>query len=45
MHEDHEHEWGPVELSWITKNPHRKCQVDGCKFITLDLTDEEDEDS
>ncbi len=40
---DHEHVYGPVELSRFTGNPHRKCTVPGCKFITLDLTDEDDD--
>lgn len=38
---DHEHKWGPVEIAWITGNPHRKCQISGCHFITLDLHDDE----
>jgi Domain of unknown function (DUF3560)/Family of unknown function (DUF6381) len=33
------HEWGPVELAWMTGNPHRKCQRDGCRWVTLDLDD------
>lgn len=38
--EEHEHQWGPVERAHMTGNPHRKCQVPGCKQITLDLEDE-----
>lgn len=40
---DHDHVYGPVELSRYTGNPHRKCQVDGCSFISLDLEDGEGE--
>lgn len=39
---EHEHIWGPVEVSRFAGNPHRKCQVDGCRFVSLDLEDEED---
>lgn len=39
--DDHDHEWGPVETSRFTGNPHRRCQHPGCDEITLDLTDEE----
>ena len=42
MTEEHVHEWGEVEKAWLTGNPHRKCQVEGCKAITLDLSDEEE---
>lgn len=42
-HEDHE--WGPVERSRFSGNPHRKCLVPGCKEITLDLDDEGEEDA
>ena len=38
--EEHEHEWGPVETSRFTGNPHRKCLT--CGEITLDLDDEDD---
>lgn len=38
--EMHDHQWGPVELARFTGNPHRKCQVAGCKAITLDLSDD-----
>lgn len=41
---EHEHVWGPVEYARLTGNPHRKCQVDGCRFVSLDL-DAEDDDS
>lgn len=36
-----EHQWGPVEYSRMTGNPHRKCQVPGCKEVTLDLDGDE----
>jgi allantoicase len=43
--ETHEHVWGPVvDTAVFTGNPHRKCQVEDCRFITLDLTDEDDND-
>lgn len=42
MQYEHEHQWGEVENAFITGNPHRKCQVPGCKSITLDLIDDED---
>jgi hypothetical protein len=35
---NHEHEWGPVEISRLAGNPHRKCTQ--CRCITLDLEDE-----
>jgi hypothetical protein len=38
---EHEHEWGPVEHGWFTGEPHRKCQVEGCRMVSLDLDDEE----
>ena len=37
---EHEHEWGPVEHSLFTGNPHRKCQHPGCREITMDLEEE-----
>jgi len=40
---DHEHSWGPVTLARLTGNPHRRCEDPECDFITLDLTDDEDE--
>ncbi len=40
---DHEHIYGPVERAWITGNPHRKCLVDGCRFVSLDLSDDDDD--
>ena len=43
--EDHEHDWGPVERSRFAGTLHRKCQVAGCKHVTLDLTDEEGEEA
>jgi hypothetical protein len=39
----HDHEWGPIEHAHFTGNPHRKCQVIGCRSITLDLDDDEPE--
>lgn len=38
---DHDHQWGPVEHAFFTGNPHRKCKVDGCRFVSLDLHDDE----
>ena len=40
--EEHVHDWGEVEFALLTGNPHRKCQHEGCKAITLDLCDEEE---
>ena len=40
----HTHEWGEVEHSRFTFNPHRKCKVYGCNQITLDLDDPEEEE-
>jgi hypothetical protein len=37
---EHEHKWGPVERSRLAGTPHRGCVVPGCRFVTLDLTDE-----
>lgn len=37
---EHEHDWGPIEYSRFSGNPHRACQIEGCRFITLDLDDE-----
>lgn len=39
---EHEHEWGPVEISRFAGTPHRKCQVVGCKEISLDLDDNDE---
>lgn len=41
MTAEHEHQWGPVEHAHMTGNPHRKCQVEGCGFVSLDLHDDE----
>jgi hypothetical protein len=30
-----------VELARLTGNPHRKCKVPGCKFVSLDLDDDD----
>lgn len=40
---DHEHEWGPIERAHFTDEPHRKCQVEGCRMVSLDLDDEEEQ--
>lgn len=32
---EHIHRWGATEQHW--GEPHRRCQVDGCNHITLDL--------
>jgi len=34
------HKWGPFERARFTGNSHRKCQVAGCRAITLDGDDE-----
>lgn len=34
----HTHTWGPVEVSRLAANPHRRCE---CGMVTLDLGDEE----
>lgn len=38
--QDHEHVWGPVELSRFAGMAHRKCQ--DCRTVTLDLEDEDE---
>jgi hypothetical protein len=40
---EHEHIWGEVEESRMTGTPHRKCQVEGCKVVSLDLDDDMEE--
>jgi len=35
------HVWGPFENARFTGEPHRRCQVPGCRAITLDGDDEE----
>jgi hypothetical protein len=35
----HAHEWGGVEISRFSGNPHRKCKLYGCNIITLDVDD------
>jgi hypothetical protein len=42
--DDHEHVWGPVEEARFTGNPHRSCQVPGCREITLDLSDDDSDE-
>ncbi len=37
-----EHVWGDVEIARFTGNPYRRCKVDGCNFISLDLDEEEE---
>jgi hypothetical protein len=41
--EEHEHEWGEMELSRWGGEPHRKCQVPFCKFISIDFEEEDSE--
>jgi len=40
---DHEHDFGPMEIAPMTGNPHRKCQVEGCRVVSLDFDDDETE--
>jgi hypothetical protein len=40
--DDHEHKWGEIEYSRLAGTPHRKCQVTFCKYISLDLGEEEE---
>ena len=35
------HEWGEIEYAHFTGNPHRKCQIEGCRFVSLDLHEED----
>lgn len=37
----HAHAWGDVDIAPMTGNPHRKCTVEGCRFVSLDLSDDE----
>jgi hypothetical protein len=37
---EHDHEWGAVKHSALAGTAHRKCQVAGCSWITLDLSDD-----
>jgi hypothetical protein len=38
-------EFGSMEIARFTGNPHRKCQVDGCRIVSLDFDDDDfDED-
>lgn len=37
--DEHEHQWGPLEQSRFAGTIHRKCQVPGCKVISLDDDD------
>jgi hypothetical protein len=41
---EHEHVFGPFEVSQFGGDCCRRCQVDGCKFISLDPDEDEDED-
>lgn len=38
---EHDHVWGPIEHAHFTGNPHRKCQVSDCRWITLDPYDDD----
>ena len=40
----HEHEWGDVEYGVFTGNPYRNCTVYGCRHITLDIDDPDEEE-
>lgn len=40
----HEHQYSPeIEHAWMTGTPHRRCMVEGCRYISLDLSDDEDD--
>ena len=41
--EEHMHEWGPIEVSHFAGTVHRKCTIAGCKYISIDF-DEDDEE-
>jgi hypothetical protein len=42
--EAHEHRWSDtVEVSFITGTPHLRCLEYGCKVISLDLDDPEED--
>lgn len=41
---EHVHEWGPMELAWMTGNPHRKCLGEGCNVVSLNFDDDDDEE-
>lgn len=41
---EHAHQWGAVEVARFTGTPHRKCTTDGCRYVSLDLSDEDQED-
>lgn len=41
---EHEHIWGNLEVSRFAGTAHRKCQVEGCKFIKALEDDELEED-
>jgi len=36
----HTHQWGEVETSRFTGNVHRKCKVEGCNHVTLDIEED-----
>lgn len=40
---EHEHKWGPVEYARFTGNPHRRCTVEGCRFVSLDIDESDGE--
>ena len=41
--DDHEHTYGPFEWSHFGGSYHRKCTHTGCKMISLDGDDGDDE--
>lgn len=41
---EHEHIWSGVEYGRYTGTPHRRCLSYDCQMITLDLSDDEDEE-
>ena len=38
---EHDHAYGPVTAARLTGNPHRRCTVAGCRWVTLDLDDDD----
>ena len=40
---EHVHIWGQVEEARFSGNPHRKCIVENCRVISLDLEDEHED--
>jgi len=39
---DHQHRWGAVTVSRFTGTPSRPCLVDGCRVVSLDLSDDDE---